>query len=473
MHLATYARADAGPMLAHYERAIGDREHIDREGRVYNAAPSFEGGCQARFKELCEGLEIGAKTKPLADWVVTKPSEFECDTAAFFKAAYEFMAGRVGADRVVSAYVHLDEPGAEPHMHFAFVPIVETPVMTNDKTQPLRWTAKDEKKNPAHKAGEIKRDSKGTVRYKRVPALDEQGRPVVRRTATASKLFTQRDMAEIHPAIEAHLCRALGVSHVGMLLNEADKSERSKKKLSKLDHDDYVDVTAEIERAEKQAVRARAEAERATRQAYKDVVAARQRVSQANGRAEAAEQGAAAAEARLEGLRRAEEAEAAEVAELDRAIEQAGLQPPAETLAQSARTLYKARSDGEREEGLGSEIERLRSRISGLERANQQARGRMADLDRALPGLRERCRGLRARFEDAQVRVREVIGRLREVPETVSAWALDIAKKMGKRTYDPRSLEYQIESATRSAAIDRRQRGGVSHGRDWGRGIDR
>lgn len=69
--------------------------------------------------------------------------------------------------------------------------------------------------------------------------------------------------------------------------------------------------------------------------------------------------------------------------------------------------------------------------------------------------------------------MREAIGRLREVPETVSAWALDIAKKMGKRTYDPRSLEYQIESATRSAEIDRRQRGSVSHGRDLGRGIDR
>ena len=69
--------------------------------------------------------------------------------------------------------------------------------------------------------------------------------------------------------------------------------------------------------------------------------------------------------------------------------------------------------------------------------------------------------------------MREAIGRLREVPETVSALALDIAHKMGKRTYDPRSLEWQIESATRSAEIDRRQRGSVSHGRDLGRGIDR
>ena len=34
--------------------------------------------------------------------------------------------------------------GAQPHMHFAFVPIVESAVMTNDKAHPLRWTARDE-----------------------------------------------------------------------------------------------------------------------------------------------------------------------------------------------------------------------------------------------------------------------------------------------------------------------------------------
>ena len=124
--------------------------------------------------------------------------------------------------------------------------------MTNDKSQPLRWTKKDEEKNAAHKAGEEKRDSKGTVRYKRVPLLGEDGKPVVRRTATASKLFTKADMAELHPAMERHLCAALGVEHVGMVLDETDRD----RKWSELDHDDYVTVTtqrdkalAEIERA--------------------------------------------------------------------------------------------------------------------------------------------------------------------------------------------------------------------------------
>lgn len=262
MHLATYSNRDAGRMLAHYERSIGERDHIDRDLPVYNLAPEHDGGSLGRYRELCEGLEIGAKTKPLADLVVTMPKGFEGGVGEFFRAAYGFLRDRVGDGRIVSAYVHLDEPGAQPHMHFAFVPTVETAVMTNDKEHPLRWTAKDEEKNPAHRAGEVKRDSKGTVRYRRVPLVGEDGKPVVRRTATASKLFTKRDMAELHPAMERHLCAALGVEHVGMVLDETDRD----RKWSELDHDDYVTVTtqrdkalAEVERANRELAAAKSQ----------------------------------------------------------------------------------------------------------------------------------------------------------------------------------------------------------------------
>lgn len=263
MHLATYSNSDAGRMLAHYERSIGERDHIDRDLPVYNLAPEHEGGSIGRYRELTKGLVIGSKTKPLADLVVTMPKGFRGSSAvAFFDAAYGFLRDRVGDGRVVSAYVHLDEPGAEPHMHFAFVPIVESEVMTNDKAHPLRWTAKDEEKNPAHRAGEVKRDSKGTVRYRRVPLVGEDGRPVVRRTATASKLFTKADMKRLHPEMERHLCAALGVERVGMLLDEDDMD----RKWSELDHDDYVTVTArrdkalaEVEQANKELARAKAQ----------------------------------------------------------------------------------------------------------------------------------------------------------------------------------------------------------------------
>ena len=381
MHLATYSKGDAGKMLAHYDRSIGERDHIDRDGVVYNLAPEFEGGVQARFRTLCAGLEIGAKTKPLADWVITKPEGYHGDTREFFRAVYGFMAEKVGEDRIVCAYVHLDEPGAEPHMHFAFVPVVETAVMTNDKSQPLRWTKKDEEKNAAHKAGEEKRDSKGTVRYKRVPLLGEDGKPVVRRTATASKLFTKADMAEIHPAIEKHLCAVLGVERVGMQLDEKDREQKAKKTLSKLDHEEYVAVTREIERAGREV-------------------------------AELSE--------RSECLRQ-------EVEELE---------PLAVTFGESVRTLYKARGDGSRERELEAEESGLRSGIVELERQVQEARSRAGQLERDIERLGMGVRDAGERCERARGRVARLIERLGCIPTGLSEFATAIGRKLGFHVRD-------------------------------------
>lgn len=381
MHLATYSKGDAGKMLAHYDRSIGKRDHIDRDGVVYNLAPEFEGGVQARFRTLCAGIEIGAKTKPLADWVITKPEGYHGDTREFFRAVYGFMAEKVGEDRIVCAYVHLDEPGAEPHMHFAFVPVVETAVMTNDKSQPLRWTKKDEEKNAAHKAGEEKRDSKGTVRYKRVPLLGEDGKPVVRRTATASKLFTKADMAEIHPAIEKHLCAVLGVERVGMQLDEKDREQKAKKTLSKLDHEEYVAVTREIERAGREV-------------------------------AELSE--------RSECLRQ-------EVEELE---------PLAVTFGESVRTLYKARGDGSRERELEAEESGLRSGIVELERQVQEARSRAGQLERDIERLGMGVRDAGERCERARGRVARLIERLGCIPTGLSEFATAIGRKLGFHVRD-------------------------------------
>lgn len=381
MHLATYSKGDAGKMLAHYDRSIGERDHIDRDGVVYNLAPEFEGGVQARFRALCAGLEIGAKTKPLADWVITKPEGYHGDTREFFRAVYGFMAEKVGEDRIVCAYVHLDEPGAEPHMHFAFVPVVETAVMTNDKSQPLRWTKKDEEKNAAHKAGEEKRDSKGTVRYKRVPLLGEDGKPVVRRTATASKLFTKADMAEIHPAIEKHLCAVLGVERVGMQLDEKDREQKAKKTLSKLDHEEYVAVTREIERAGREV-------------------------------AELSE--------RSECLRQ-------EVEEIE---------PLAVTFGESVRTLYKARGDGSRERELEAEESGLRSGIVELERQVQEARSRAGQLERDIERLGMGVRDAGERCERARGRVARLIERLGCIPTGLSEFATAIGRKLGFHVRD-------------------------------------
>lgn len=414
MHLATYSNSDAGRMLAHYDRSIGHRDHIDRDGVVYNLGPETDKGVHERYRELTKGIEIGPKTKPLADWVITKPEGFTGDTGEFFKAVYDFMAETVGEERIVCAYVHLDEPGAQPHMHFAFVPVVETAVMTNDKSQPLRWTKKDEEKNAAHKAGEVKRDSKGTVRYKRVPLLGEDGRQVVRRTATASKLFTKKDMAEIHPAIEKHLCKALGVERVGMLLDEKDREQKAKKTLSKLDHEEYVAVTREIERAGREV-------------------------------AELSE--------RSECLRQ-------EVEELE---------PLAVSFVESAGAVISHLGDGSKERGLAEEESSLGNGVGELERRVQEARSRAGELERGnqrlgdrLRDVRGRHRRLRERFEGLERRLEGVLAGMRSIPDTLSEWAQDMARRLGKRVYSPNSLSAvreQVESASKQLDT------GVSHGR--------
>ena len=90
----------------------------------------------------------------------------------------------------------------------------------------------------------------------------------------------------------------------------------------------------------------------------------------------------------------------------------------------------------------------------------EAAIGRIGELERGLPVLRARCERARERFELVERRVTAVIRRLREVPEIVSDWALDIAHKLGKRTYDPNSLDYMKRQAIEVAR-------GMSSSRGW------
>lgn len=126
------------------------------------------------------------------------------------------------------------------------------------------------------------------------------------------------------------------------------------------------------------------------------------------------------------------------------------------SLSEGVRTLWKARSDGEREEELGSAIEGIRSRISDLSSQIADCNGRAEDIERGLPALRARYRELAERFNDTRSRVEQALGRLREVPNTLSELAQDIARKLGKPLFDPTSLDYLTREVTRVAkALDR------------------
>lgn len=126
------------------------------------------------------------------------------------------------------------------------------------------------------------------------------------------------------------------------------------------------------------------------------------------------------------------------------------------SLSEGVRTLWKARSDGSREEELGSAIEGLRGRISDLSSQIADCNGRAEGIERGLPALRARYHELAERFNDTRSRVEQALGRLREVPNTLSELAQDIARKLGKPLFDPNSLDYRKQEATRVAkALDR------------------
>lgn len=139
------------------------------------------------------------------------------------------------------------------------------------------------------------------------------------------------------------------------------------------------------------------------------------------------------------------------------------------SLSEGVRTLWKARSDGSREDALESDLEGLRSQISDLSSQITDVDRRADEIERGLPALRARCERARERFGLVEQRVTAAIQRLREVPNIVSEWAQEIARRLGKRVYDPNSLEHMSRQAREVAHGMSRERGWEPKNRGWSR----
>lgn len=145
------------------------------------------------------------------------------------------------------------------------------------------------------------------------------------------------------------------------------------------------------------------------------------------------------------------------------------LEPVAVTFGESARTLIEHRGDGSKERGLAEEESSLGNGVGELERRVQEARSRAGELERGNQRLGERLRdvrgrhsSLRERFEGLERRLEGVLAGMRSIPDTLSEWAQDMARRLGKRVYSPNSLSAmreQVESASKQLDT------GVSHGR--------
>ena len=181
-------------------------------------------------------IKTGKKaTNVMSDWVITLPKNerLEGREREFFEQSYEFMKTKVPEDLILGGWVHMDE--ASPHMHFAFVPLVTTQAMTNDKSRPLR-----------DGQGKILRDKKGTIRYERVPKLDAEGNPILRRSFGQSKIFDRRAMENFHPQLEKALSNHFGFK-VGIELED-----EGEKLLSSLNQPEYIKAKQALEKQQQE-----------------------------------------------------------------------------------------------------------------------------------------------------------------------------------------------------------------------------
>lgn len=170
-HIEKYAQHALGHLFKHYERAKDENgnyikfsnQNIDHERTHlnYNLAPdrsSQYGFVMDRCKEVyCLKRK---NVNLMCSCVLTAPKDLPKEEhEKFFKAGYEHLCQRYGAENVISAYVHMDE--GTPHMHFAWVPICY---------------------------------DKGKDRY----------------TVSAKNVVTRQDLKALHPDLEKHISKALG-----------------------------------------------------------------------------------------------------------------------------------------------------------------------------------------------------------------------------------------------------------------------
>ncbi|MBR4891451.1 MAG: hypothetical protein IKU15_09250 [Clostridia bacterium] len=144
MHIEKYNRNAVGHMLEHYERnprIYKTQEHINPELTMLNyTLGNDELTGMAKYKKILAtpGLKVlnRADVNTMVDIVLTLPKaeHFPQERAKeFFEVGYKFLLNKFcngKEDFLISCYAHLDESQdgeikGQPHIHFAFVPVVE------------------------------------------------------------------------------------------------------------------------------------------------------------------------------------------------------------------------------------------------------------------------------------------------------------------------------------------------------------
>lgn len=131
-HVEKYIKADVTGLFIHYDRSPGhslSNKDIDtsRTYLNYNLADQDQPLPQYPFlsSRLKQLKTNGRKNQNVVcDWIITQPQDVrDEDSHRFFSAAYAYLSDKYGKKNTVSCYVHMDEIGNTPHMHFCFIPV--------------------------------------------------------------------------------------------------------------------------------------------------------------------------------------------------------------------------------------------------------------------------------------------------------------------------------------------------------------
>lgn len=417
MRLDGYKSNAVGALVNHWTRHSGDPEQTKYTYKNVNidsarTAQNYTLGVRhdeyhavmddIRAKVAEADRKPTKSTNVVGSIVITKPKYWPDELSRqFFEAAFAELSDQVGEENVVGAWVHMDE--TTPHMHFAFVPRTEVAVMENDKSKPLRWTKRDERRNPEHRAGTVKRDKKGTVRYERRQVVDEHGRPVTERRLALSAMFDRARMKGLHDDVATGMTRRLDGTRcpeVSLRLKDDEWVERA---LSHVPHDALAAAQASIvasaskdaRRADERARRRRDAAEREADAAERRAAEAREAAEAAEARRKKAEAEAEQAEGRLERLHGEENRAQDEVRALEAGLEKGGR--GREVMARGA--------------AAEAELPELRGRKRALETENRDLRTRLGQLRARLARAGEAVRAAVARLDVTRLpaRVADVV----------------------------------------------------------------
>lgn len=429
-HIAKYKATSVGHMLAHYRRDASslERDNIDpsrvkndlvvghytnKDGklvvgrvRAREGEPNW-GTVERRIERVNEAQKAAGKRATrkdavvMADVVVTLPDNVrKGDEDRFFRLTYWYLSNKFGIDNMMGGYVHKDEvlkdgTPARDHMHVPFTPILD------GRFNYKKMCPRTLYQNMHRELGDYLEKRLG---YRPEVELDEETRAqrvYTDKSVDIDKVRGAVDRAVVRPAEdEAERIVAAAKEEAAALLKEAEmrKAELVTEIADK--EDDLAELDSQLE-----DVRMDIEGE----------------------------------EDRLECLRQ-------EVEEMEAATP---------SLPEGVRTLWKARNDGSREDTLGSDLEGLRSQISDLSSQIADVDRRADEIERGLPILRARRASLGERFGVARAAVVKAIEGLREVPNIVSAWAQELARKMGKHLFDPNSIDYLWEATRAVDALNR------------------